>query len=112
MIPLPGLVILIWVVRVCFGVFVVSCAASLAAVRIAHASWRAKRPGTSSERLAIIVLVPGLVCFVLLLPPWNAGVFVGSLLPPLISLATLIYVRRGNRSRGLPSLGARGSVPV
>jgi hypothetical protein len=63
MIPLPGLAILLWVVRVCFGVFVLSIGASFAAVRIAHASWRAQQPATSSERLALIVLVPGLLCF-------------------------------------------------
>src|SRR5262245_46369089 len=112
MIPLPGLEILIWVVRVCFGVFVVSMGASFAAVRIAHASWRAKQPAASSERLALIVLVPGLVCFVLLLPPWNLGVFVGSLLPALISLGTLIYIRRGNTARGLPTLSGRGTATV
>jgi hypothetical protein len=112
MIPLPGLEILIWVVRICFGLFVISIAASFAAVRIARASWRAQRPATSSERLAVIVLVAGIVWFILLLPPFHPGVFVASLLPALISLGTLRYLRKGNRSRGLPSLGARGSVPV
>jgi hypothetical protein len=112
MIPLPGLAILLWVVRVCFGVFVLSIGASFAAVRIAHASWRAQQPATSSERLALIVLVPGLLCFIALLPPWNPGLFAASLLPGLISLGTLLYLRRGNRQRGLSSLRARGVATV
>src|SRR5262245_47813823 len=112
MIPLPGLEALIWMIRVCFGVFVVSIGASFAAVRIAHASWRAKQPATSSERLALIALAPGFVCFVLFLPPFNPRAFVASLLPLLISLGTLLYIRRGNGKRGLPSLGARAAVSV
>jgi hypothetical protein len=112
MIPLPGLVILVWVTQVCIGVLLVSLAASVVAVLSAHGAWRAQKSAAMGERIAVIVLVPGLVCFVLLLPPFNAALSILSLLPALTSLATVVYIRRGNRRRGLSSLGFRGIVPV
>ncbi|MGH9869325.1 MAG: hypothetical protein ACREAA_14330 [Candidatus Polarisedimenticolia bacterium] len=105
MIPLPGLVLLVWMLRVCRAVLAISCLASILAIRSAHVSWRAGRPGTAAERLAWILVVPGLICLITFLPPPSLHVLIESCLPALVSLATVSYVRRGNRRRGHASLG-------
>ena len=112
MIPLPGLVVLIWMARVLVAVFVVTLAASVVGAVRAHISWRSRKPATAAERILWIVLVPGLLCIVLLFPPFNARVLIASLVPAFISASTIYYVRRGNRVRGLLSLGIRATVSV
>src|SRR5262245_13248082 len=112
MIPLPGLVLLIWMLRVGLGLFVVTCAACILAVASAHRSWHTNESAAAGERLAVIRLVAGLICFAFFLPPYDRESFVVSCLPALAALATLAYIRSGSRRRGLPSLGLRRALRV
>jgi hypothetical protein len=106
-IRLPAYEILFWVLWVCGALLVISCLASFVALRSAHASWRADKPAATAERLALIVLVPDLILFLLLLPPIFTKVLVASSVPGLVCLATVFYLRRGDRRRGHPSLSRR-----
>src|SRR5262245_43795526 len=112
MIPLPGFVLLIWMLQVALGLFVVTCAACTLAVLIAHRSWRSKASAAAGERLAVIMLVPGLICFVSFLPPFSPQEFATSSLPALVSAGTSFYIRNGNRRRGFPSLGPLQTIRV
>ncbi len=113
MIPLPGLVVLVWMIRVSRALLAISLLASLVSFRKAGTAWRANEPAAAAERLAWIFLVPGLILFLLFLPPDSWPVWVASTPPALVSLATLIHIRLGNRRRSLASLhGRRIAGPV
>lgn len=107
MIPLPGLVFLIWMIRVSQAVLAISILASIVSLWKAGAAWRANEPAVAAERLAWILMVPGLVLFLLFFPPDSWRLWIAATPPAFVSLATLCSVRLGNRRRGLASLDGR-----
>lgn len=105
MIPLPGLELLVWMIRIAEALFAVTAVVGLLAVRGAHSSWRENRPAATAERMAWIVLVPDLVCVILVLPPTFPSLVLFASMPAVLALGTLAYVRVGNRRREHASLG-------
>lgn len=105
MIPLPGLELLVWMVRVSEMLLAVTAVVFLLAVWSARSSWRANLPAATAERMAWIVLVPDLVCVIGVLPPTFPSLVLFASLPALLAIGMLAYVRVGNRRRGHASLG-------